>query len=483
MSEESAKDQADKNGKEPDKKELKEEKPVIRDHKVGKLAYTTEVGRMPIYDDEGNIDALMFYTAYRVKDGKKDRPLIFSFNGGPGSPSLWLHLGALGPKRVRMQREGGMPQPPYEIVDNPHSWLEFADVVFIDPIGTGFSRAKDKESSKKYWGLKGDIESVGQFIRLFLTRNERFSSPLFLAGESYGTTRASGLAGHLADRGITFNGLILVSSIMNFQTARFVKGNDLPYALFLPTYTATAHYHGKVKGDLQKAINEAREFAQNEYWLAMMQGDELEGKRRTKAIKTLSRLTGLSEKYLDLCDLRPVIHDFCKELLRDDRRTVGRLDSRFQGIDDFSHGAHQRGEHDPSMSMLMGPYTALYCDYIRGELGYETDLEYEIFRGIKEPWDWGSAGEGHPDTSEALRKAMARNPYMQVYVASGYYDLATPFFATEYTISHLGLDPSLRDNIRVGEYEAGHMMYIHEDCLKQLGDDIEKFVKDAVTKS
>ncbi|MCB0826699.1 MAG: peptidase S10 [Armatimonadetes bacterium] len=474
MSEETKDQKADEK-KEP--KKLAEEEPVVKSCSAAGIKYDLETGRLPIFDNEGEIDGLIFYHYYKRTDVKGDRPLIVSFNGGPGSPSLWLHLGALGPKRVKMQPHGDMPPPPFDLVDNPANWLEFADLVFIDPVGTGFSRAKDEKTAQKFWGLKGDIEATGEFIRLFLTRKQRWTSPLYLAGESYGTTRASGVSGYLAERGIVFNGIILVSSIINFQTARFVKGNDLPYALFLPTYTATGHFHGKVSGDLQDRLAESRKFALCEYWLAMAQGSNLPEKERAKIRKKLSQLTGLTERYLDQCDLRPVIHDFTKELLRDERRSVGRLDSRFRGLDDTTQGAFQRAEHDPSMSLLMGPYVALYCQYCRAEAGYETDLEYHVFRGITKPWDWGSAGEGHPDVSDALRKAMSRNPYMGVFVASGYYDLATPFFATEYTLSHLGIDPVLHDNIEVAEYEAGHMMYINEECLSQLRDDVAAFVK------
>lgn len=457
------------------KRELTEPNAVTVEGRAAGLHYTVETGQLPIRNDEGEIEALITYHYYRVGEDR-NRPVTFTFNGGPGSPSLWLHLGALGPWRVQMQPDGDLPAAPYQIVENPDCWLGFTDLVFIDPVGTGFSRAKDDKTGEKFWGVKGDIESISEFIRLFLSRKDRWTSPLYLAGESYGTTRAAGIAGYLADRGVAFAGIMLVSSIMNFQTARFTKGNDLPYALFLPTYTATAHFHGRLSGDLHAVINEAREFALGDYWAALAQGDLLTGAARTKIRKKLARLTGLSESYLDGCDLRPNIHDFCKELLRDQNRSVGRLDSRFKGIDDRQHGHFQRAEHDPSMSLLMGPYVALYCDYCHRELGYRTDEAYHVFMGVKKPWDWGSAGDGFPDTSEALRKAMARNPHMRVFVASGYYDLATPFFATEYTVSHLGLDPALRSNIEIAEYPAGHMMYIDVECLAKFGQDAADFV-------
>lgn len=458
--------------------ELIESDPVVKEGKINDLNYTVETGQLPLKNDKGEIEGLVFYHYYKAKNSKdKSRPLIFSFNGGPGSPSLWLHLGALGPYRAKMESDGNMPKPPFELVENPSTWLEFADIVLIDPIGTGFSRAKNEETAKKFWSVKGDIESCGEFIRLFLTRKNRWTSALYLAGESYGTTRASGLSGYLIERGITFNGLILVSSIMNFQTARFNKGNDLPYSLFLPTYTAIAHYHGVIKSDLQTILAESRKFAIGEYWTALAQGSNLSQSERSKIKSKLSQLTGLSEDYCERCDLRPEIWKFCKELLRHENRTVGRLDGRFKGIDDTTKNVDEGPEHDPSMTLLMGPYVSLYNHYAREYCGYETDLEYHVFRGITKPWEWGSAGDGHPDTSDALRKAMTRNPYMKVFIASGYYDLATPFFATEYTVSHLGLDQSLAKNIEFYEYEAGHMMYIHEGSLEKLAREVKAFVK------
>jgi len=478
MPEDQSKAQPEEPKKEP--KKFEEEPPVVTQHSTGGLAYTATTGRLPLKDEDGEIVAQMFYVAYTKNDAEPERPIMFSFNGGPGSPAIWLHLGALGPKRARMLPDGQMPPPPYRLEDNPASWLEFADIVLIDPVGTGFSRARNQEEAKKYWGVKGDIESVGEFIRLYLTRSQRWLSPVFLAGESYGTTRAAGLAGHLIDRGIAFAGLILVSSILNFQTARFNKGNDLPFVLFLPTYAATAWYHGVLVGDLrddlQRVVADMRAFAIGRYASALAQGDNLEPGERSSVLDTLARYTGLSHKFLDQCDLRINIHDFCKELLRSDRRTVGRLDSRVKGIEDFARGHTQRPDHDPSMSMLTPPYLSAFMDYVRRDLGYETDLPYEIFSGIKSPWDWGSAGEGHPDTSEALRAALAKNPYMKVFVANGFFDLATPFFATEYTLSHMGLDPELRSQFVTKYYEAGHMMYIKDECLGQLSHDVRTFV-------
>lgn len=474
----------------PKPQPLVEPEPVVTSHRLelaGKtLEYTVTAGQLPIVDPETKeIDALMFFVAY-TKAGETDRrrPLMFSFNGGPGSSSVWLHLGALGPKRVKMLETGLMPPPPYELVPNEHTWLEDTDLVFIDPVGTGFSRAKDKETGKKFWGLKGDIESVGEFIRLYLTRSERWTSPLFLVGESYGTTRAAGLASHLFEKGIAFNGILLISSVLNFQTLRDAKGNDLPFVLYLPSFTAAAWYHKKLprryqQRRLRSLLSEVEAFALGPYWSALAQGDRLPARERSKLVAQVAEYTGLSPRFVDLCNLRVQDSQFFKELLRDRKKTIGRLDARFTGIDEIHTGEHV--EHDPSLSAIRPPYTSTFNDYVRRELGFRSDLEYLILGGGFDSWDWGSAGEGFPDTSEALRKAFSRNPYMKLFIASGYFDLATPYFATEYTLSHMGLDPSLRGNVRIHEYEAGHMMYIHEGCLAQLKSDVRRFLADSVS--
>jgi carboxypeptidase C (cathepsin A) len=396
---------------------------------------------------------------------------------------VWLHLGALGPRRVRMLDEGGLPPPPFELVENEHTWLDQTDLVFIDPVGTGYSRAARPELGKKFWGLQGDLESVGEFVRLYLTRYERWTSPLFLVGESYGTTRAAGLAGYLVDRGIAFNGIVLVSSILNFQTARFGPGNDLPYVLFLPTYAATAWYHQQLRPDqqqrpLRELLDEVERWAAGAYAEALAKGDRLTPEERREVLQRLARYTGLDTDWLEATELRIEIQRFTKELLRDQKRTVGRLDSRIKGWDLLA--ATERPEFDPSMAAIRTPYTATFNHYVRTALGYKTDLTYHILGGGIGPWDWGSAGGGHPDTSEALRGAFAKNPYMKLFVASGFYDLATPYFATEYTLSHMGLEPSVRANVTTAEYEAGHMMYIHAGELARLKRDVSAFLERAL---
>jgi carboxypeptidase C (cathepsin A) len=479
-------------GKPVEKAPEKEEAPVVTKHELhlagGRvLRYSVTTGMMPLKGDAGEVEARIFFMAYTLDrtGGPETRPLMFSFNGGPGSSSVWLHLGALGPKRVKMRTDGAMPSPPYRLVDNEQTWLDDTDLVFIDPVGTGYSRPAKPELGRKYWGVQGDIESVGEFIRLYLTRYERWGSPLFLVGESYGTTRAAGLAGHLVERGIAFNGILLVSSILNFQTARFTQGNDLPYPLFLPTYAATAWYHKKLPAELlakplAEVLREVEAFAAGEYPNALSKGDRMGAAERQEVVKRLARYTGLSETYVDEADLRIEIQRFCKELLRREGRSVGRLDTRFQGKD--ASGVAERPEFDPSMAAIRPPYTASFNDYVRRSLGYKTDTVYHILGGgIGTPWDYGSPN-GFADTSDALRSAFAKNPDMKLFVASGFFDLATPYFATQYTLSHMGLDAAQRDRVTTAYYEAGHMMYIHEGELARLRQDVAKFIASALAK-
>lgn len=431
--------------------------------------------------------ASIFFIAYTRDDvsDKAKRPLTFSFNGGPGSSSVWLHLGILGPKRVLLKESGEPLPPPYRLVENEFSLLDVTDLVFIDPVSTGFSRPVVGEKAKEFHGFKKDIQSVGDFIRLYTSRYQRWTSPKFLIGESYGTTRAAGLSGYLQERlGMYLNGIMLVSSVLNFQTLEFDIGNDLPYLLFLPTYTATAWYHQRLPEQLQKqplkeVLKQVEAFAAHEYALALMKGDALDEATRGEIIHTLSQYTALSEEYLDRTNLRINIYRFVKELLRELKRTVGRLDSRFVGFDRDAVG--ENVEHDPSMSAIMGPYTATFNDYVRGELNFVSDLPYEILHpNLWEKWSYAEHENRYVDVSETLRKAMSINPSLKIFVANGYYDLATPYFATEYTFNHLSLDASLRGNISMGYYEAGHMMYIHLPSLRQMKADLAQFIASAL---
>jgi carboxypeptidase C (cathepsin A) len=465
--------------------------PVVTHHEIsvgGKtLKYTATVGMMPLKNREGETEARIFFMAYTLDDAgsRGRRPLTFSFNGGPGSASVWLHLGAIGPKRVPMNPDGTMPPPPYALVDNQYTWLDQTDLVFIDPVGTGYSRAVRPDLAARYFGLSGDIESVGEFIRMYLTRYERWTSPLFLAGESYGTTRASALSGYLIGKGIAFNGIVLISTIMNFETTDFAAGNDLPYVMFLPSYAATAWYHKKLPPDLQSksvqhVVAEAEKWAANDYTLALERGDRLTSQERQETIAKLARYTGLSAQFIDNANLRVSLNFFRKELLRDEKRSIGRLDARFKGYDSSYVSAGP--DFDASEAAIRPPYTSTFNNYVRSELGYKSDLEYYILGGgITSPWNWNT-NNGYVDTSVALRTALAQNPYLKIYVAMGYYDMATPYFAVQYTLHHISLDPALLKNISTGYYEAGHMMYIDEKQLGRLRADVGKFIDESQKK-
>lgn len=450
------------------------------------LNYTVSTGFMPIKNAvSGDTEARIFYMAYTLDDPPAGRPLMFSFNGGPGSASVWLHMGALGPKRVKMLDDGLMPPAPYEAEENAQSWLDQTDLVFIDPVGTGYSRATKPELASKFFGLTGDIESIGEFIRMYLGRNERWSSPLFLVGESYGTTRAAGLSNHLFERGIALNGIVLVSTVMNFQSLSFADNNDLPLVLIFPSYTATAWYHKQLPAELQRkplreVLNESEQFAMNEFGPAMLRIDKLSAPEKNALLDKFSRLSGLGRDFVDENNFRVTLGEFNKELLRKQRRSTGRLDSRFLGFDKDSAGTST--DFDPSMTAIRTPYTAVFNDYVRRELGFKSDLEYYILGGgITTPWNWGVNNQ-YADTSQALSSAMRKNPYMKVMVASGYYDMATPYFAAEYTVSAMNLDPQLRRNFTFTYYEAGHMMYIEKESLRKLKVDVTGFIQSSAQR-
>ncbi|MFZ2362426.1 MAG: peptidase S10 [Anaerolineae bacterium] len=461
------------------------------------IAYTVTAGAIVLKEeaektgeDEGASEgeqpkASIFFIAY-TKDGVDDpasRPLTFSFNGGPGSSSVWLHLGVLGPRRVLLDDDGFPLRPPYRLVDNEASLLDATDLVFIDPVSTGFSRPAPGEKAKDFHGFTKDIESVGDFIRLYISRYRRWLSPKFLVGESYGTTRAAGLSGYLQERhGLWLNGIMLVSSILDFQTTDFNPGNDLPYLLFLPTYTATAWYHQRLPADLQalpltEVLAQVEAFVMGAYALALLQGTALPVEQRAAIAAKLARFTGLSQDYVERSDLRIDIFRFVKELLREQRRTVGRLDSRYTGIDRDAAGEHF--EFDPSYVAIQGAYTACFNDYVRGDLQFESDLPYEILKGLYQTWSYKEFENQYVNVAETLRKAISMNPHLHVHVANGYYDLATPYFATTYTFNHLSLDPSLQDNVGMSFYEAGHMMYVHQPSLHKLKAELAGFIAKA----
>lgn len=468
---------------------FKEEKPSVTHHSIqlnGRtLNYTATAGMMPLKNDHGDIEANLFYVAYTL-DGVSDitkRPLLIAFNGGPGSASVWLHMGCIGPKRVRMNDDGGLPAPPYQLVDNDQTWLDQADLVFVDPVGTGYSRAANETLRKRFNGLQGDTESVGEFIRLYLSKYERWSSPLFLTGESYGTTRAANLSGYLIEHGIAFNGIALLSTVLNFETISFNRGNDLPYLLYLPSYTATAFYHKKLAPELQKnlesTLKESEKFTESGYNEALVKGDRLTDAEYKANVAKLARLTGLDPKYVDNSNLRIELMHFLRELMRDQKTMAGRLDSRLTGPSPMDAGA--TNDFDPSMTDIRPPYTAMFNQYVRNELKYYNDSTYYVLGGGILPWDYGTQNQNrYVDVSESLRSAFAKNPHMKVFVGCGYYDMATPYFAAEYTFSHMGLEPALRKNVGFHYYTAGHMFYIDVASHKKLKTDITQFVKDSL---
>lgn len=444
------------------------------------ISYTATAGYMLMKDEADSLRAKLFFVAY-TKDGETDiskRPIMFAYNGGPGSSSVWLHMGALGPKRVLMTEKGDAIKPPYKYVDNEYSWLDKTDLVFIDPMMTGYTRPAGKNPQSLFTGFDNDVQFVGDFIRLYTTRYERWSSPKFIGGESYGTTRSAGLSGYVQNRhGLYINGVILISSILDFSTARPDRGNDRPYPLMLPTFAATAWYHKKLGpqySDLKTLLKEVEEFALGEYTTALVKGDALSAADRTKVVERLSQYTGLSKTFIENNNLRFYVGRFNKELMRAEKKTVGRLDSRFTGYD-YDEGG-ETYDYDPSYNnTIYGPYTAAVNDYIHRVLKYENELPYEILTGRVQPWPL--VQDKYLNVSETLRDAMTKNPYLRVWIANGYYDMATPYFATQNTIDHMFLKKELKQNIVQTYYEAGHMMYIHQPSLVQFKKDFEKFME------
>lgn len=462
--------------------------------KVGRstLDYTATTGRVvlreEVYDNGtfvGNRPkAEISMTTYVVTgpDGEPlpERPVTFAFNGGPGSSSVWLHLGLLGPRRVLMGDAGALLPPPHALADNAESLLAVSDLVFIDPVSTGYSRAVAGSKPEPFHGYQGDIDSVAELIRLWTSRNQRWLSPTFVAGESYGTLRGAALVERLQSRyGMYVNGLILISSVLDLSSIDFEKQrNDRAHALYLPTYAAIAQYHGKLgRTSLKKAIAEAEAYAAGEYPQVLLRGARLTARERAAAVKRLAALTGLTEEYVDRADLRIEHWRFFGELLRDQRRTAGRIDGRFSGPAASAIAEHM--DADPSMDAISGPYSAAFNHYVRAELGYENDLSYEQISSRVHPWSFKDF-EGRPiDVTPLLERAMRTNPHLQVHVAYGYFDGATPHFAAEDVIAHLQIPDELRANIEHRHYEAGHMMYVHEPSRLQQSKDLAAFVRRA----
>lgn len=443
-----------------------------------RLDYTATTGMLAIRDEKsGASEGYMFYVAY-TRDGSSEpatRPITFVFNGGPGSSTVWLHMGAFGPRRVKLLADGGLPAPPYGYEDNPYTLLDASDLVFIDPVGTGYSRAASPKLGDKFWGVNEDIAAMGEFIRLYLSRYERWASPKYLAGESYGTTRAAGLSGYLAGEGIAFNGITLISTILDFN----LDDGDNAAIYYLPSYAAIAWYHKRLPADLQAQTVEqvtaaAEAWAGTGYRLALAKGSKLTSTERQAAVDTLARFTGLAKSVLDQNNLRISLSLFDTELLRDQRKTVGRLDGRFTSFS-MNNGS-QRPAFDPSMSNIRLSYTPVLNDYVRRELGYKDDMRYYILGGGLDGWKPQRQGSA-TDVTPSLEAAFAQNPYMKLFVAMGYYDTATPYYAVEYTIDHLAISPQARANITTGYYAAGHMVYIDDPSMKQFRADLGKWME------
>jgi carboxypeptidase C (cathepsin A) len=471
---------------------LVESPPVVTRHAIRlngtTLSYTSTTGMLPIRNDTtGVIEGGIFFVAYN-RDGVGNpatRPLSFIFNGGPGSSSVWLHLGAFGPKKVRLNADGTNPPPPFSYEDNAYTLLDQTDMVFIDPVGTGFSRAARPELGPKFWGLDEDIRAVGEFVRLYLTRFDRWGSPKFVAGESYGTTRAAHLSGYLVDRGIALNGVALISAVLNFGASAADAGNDLGFVNFLPSYAATAWYHKRLPADLQRLTLEqvtaqAERWAESDYARALMRGNRLTDAERRATAEQLARYTGLTPAFAEQNDLRITLARFNQELLRDKRLTSGRLDSRFTTY--ATDPGAERGQFDPSEASIRNSFTPVLGEYVRRELGYRNDDVYYILGGGIGRWRYPQS-QGYANVVPSLERAFTKNPEMRLYVAEGYYDMATPYFAVEYTLAHMNVDPRVRANIMVDRFAAGHMMYIEAQSMAKMREGLRRFIDGALPQA
>ncbi|MDQ3329973.1 MAG: peptidase S10 [Planctomycetota bacterium] len=447
------------------------------------IEYTATAGTLPLSGEDEKQKANLFFVAYTVApEGDSPRPLTFCFNGGPGSSSVWLHMGMLGPKRVELPNEPVVPRPPTKVIANPYSLLDVTDLVFIDPVSTGYSRPIEGEKKEQFHGYKEDLESVGRFIHLYTTKYGRWGSPKFLCGESYGTLRAAGLAEHLQDRyNLELNGIVLVSMVLDFQTLLDQPTNDLPFILFLPSYATTAWYHKQLSDEMQaksveEVAQEAREFALGEYATALLKAGDLPAEKRQEIIDRYAAKTGLAPDFVRRSEFRVPQERFGKMLLREQDLSVGRFDSRYSGPERDAAGSMTR--HDPSAAALFGPFTAALYQYLRDDLRIEKEVPYEILTGKVHPWSYDEFTNRYVESATPLSEAMARNPHLKVFVANGYYDLATPFLAAEYTLSRL-LPAVRRENVTMAYYEGGHMMYVHEPALEQLREDLLKFYETA----
>lgn len=447
------------------------------------LAYTAKAGMLPIRNKAGVVEGNIFYVYYKRDGGNAaTRPISFIFNGGPGSSTVWLHMGAFGPRIVRLNDDGTNTAPPYTLKDNEYTLLDQTDLVFLDPVGTGYSRPTKPEFGANFWGLDEDVRSVGEFIRLFLTTEQRWASPKFIGGESYGTTRAAHLSGWLADNGIALNGLMLISAVLNFQASRQSNANDLGWIGYFPTYTATAWYHRKLQADLQsqplpQVLRQVERWVDSTYLLALHAGNRLPTDARDRIAADIAHYTGLPRAFVDQNDLRISLSEFNNQLLSDRRLRVGRLDSRFTAF--VTDPGSQQAGFDPSEASIRNSFTSVFNEYVRGELNYKNDDTYYILGGGIGPWKYPNGQ--YPDVTPSLERAFAKNPAMHLYVASGFYDGATPYWAVEYTLAHLRIPPAARGNIMQEYFDAGHMMYIEASSMAKMRNGLRRFI-DAATR-
>jgi carboxypeptidase C (cathepsin A) len=450
------------------------------------LKYRARAGHLTLRNDADKPIADMFFVSYEklpAADSPADRPITFVFNGGPGAAAVWLQMGAAGPRRIDLDANGDPPSPPYAIVENPSTWLASTDMVFIDPVGTGFSRAAPGEDPKQFWGVDSDVKSVGDFIRLYTTHFDRWLSPKFVAGESYGTTRAAYLSDQLlGDEGISLNGVILISSVLDFQTLEPSNSNDLPYALYIPSYAAVAWYHKKLAPDLQadlhKTVAAAADWATHDYLAALAAGNSLSHADKSQIAQTLSKYTSLSPDYIMKANLRVGPGEFRKMLLADSQQLIGRFDSRIAGYD--PDPLSRSAEYDPSLDPYLAAYSGTFNDYVRRTLKVSDEHPYEVLSGHVGPWNFGPGGGGYLNVSDHLRDAMLSNPHMKVMFCNGYFDLATPFLAADYTINHMNLSPPLRANITHEFFNSGHMVYQPKEGVEKLSKDVQHFIAGAM---
>ena len=449
------------------------------------VAYDAVVDRILLRDDAEDPTGELFYTAY-FRTGVPDperRPLVFAYNGGPGSASFWLHMGIMGPRRVVTPNVGQQAPPPYPLEDNPYSILDRADIVMVDPIGTGFSRPVGDTPGSTFWGLEEDARSLTQFIRRFLSKHDRWNAPRYLLGESYGTTRSAVLARHLQGANIDVNGIVLVSAVLDFNTILFPDGADIPFIVNVPSYALAAAYHDALPeppgDDLDAFMGEVETWALTDYATTLLAGSAVDPAQRQRVLDQMHRYTGLDPAFLDRADLRVTAAEFEQELLKDRGLVVGRLDARFTGP--TGDPMATRPSHDPQSTAISSAYTSAFNSYVRGELGYDGDREY-VPSGMARPWNWergtsiGFGLPGIPNVAPDLADALERNPELEVLLVNGLYDLATPYFAAVWTMDHMGLPPDLRDNIERADFAAGHMMYVDQDLLQQWRDVLVAFL-------